>query len=84
MVSSGPFEDQCHQGCNLGQDPYARVDKFAYDISQQEELMREEVGKADLVICATDNNASRFILSKALVDYQKVGIFGRAITRAGR
>lgn len=66
----------------LAKNPYARVDKFAYDISQQEELMREEVGKADLVICATDNNASRFILSKALVDYQKVGIFGRAITRA--
>lgn len=66
----------------LAKNPYARVDKFAYDISLQEELMREEVGKADLVICATDNNASRFVLSKALVDYQKVGIFGRAITRA--
>ena len=45
-------------------------------------LLYEEVGKANLVICATDNNTSRFNLSKALVEKGKVGIFGRAITRA--
>lgn len=66
----------------LGKNPYAAVDKFPFDINNEEKLMRQEVNKADLVICATDNNASRFILSKALVDYHKIGIFGRAITRA--
>ena len=66
----------------LGKNPYASVDKFPVDINKELELLYEEVGKADLVICATDNNTSRFNLSKALVEKEKVGIFGRAITRA--
>ena len=66
----------------LGKNPYASVDKFPVDINKDLELLYEEVGKADLVICATDNNTSRFNLSKALVEKEKVGIFGRAITRA--
>jgi hypothetical protein len=44
--------------------------------------MDEEVSKANLVICATDNNESRFNLSTVLVNKQKVCIFGRAVTRA--
>ena len=40
------------------------------------------VSHVDLVICATDNNPSRFVLSQALFDFQKIGIFGRAFTRA--
>lgn len=66
----------------LGKNPYARVDKFPVDINKDLPLMYDEVEKADLVICATDNNTSRFNLSKALVEKEKVGIFGRAITRA--
>ena len=66
----------------LGKNPYAKVEKFPVDINKDLELMYEEVEKADLVICATDNNTSRFNLSKALVEKGKVGIFGRAITRA--
>lgn len=66
----------------LGKNPYASVDKFPVDINKDLELLYEEVGKADLVICATDNNTSRFNLSKALEEKEKVGIFGRAITRA--
>ena len=66
----------------LGKNPYAKVDKYPIDINKDLELMYKEVEKADLVICATDNNTSRFNLSKALVENGKVGIFGRAITRA--
>lgn len=66
----------------LGKNPYAQVEKFPVDINTDLPLLYEEVGKADLVICATDNNTSRFNLSKALVEKGKVGIFGRAITRA--
>lgn len=66
----------------LGKNPYAKVEKFPIDINKDLELMYSEVEKADLVICATDNNTSRFNLSKSLVDKGKVGIFGRAITRA--
>lgn len=65
-----------------GKNPYAVVDKYPIDINRDLGTMYEEVGKADLVICATDNNTSRFNLSKALVEKGRTGIFGRAITRA--
>ena len=65
-----------------GKNPYARVDKFPVNVNEDLPLLYDEVGKADLVICATDNNTSRFNISKALVEKGKVGIFGRAVTRA--
>ena len=66
----------------LGKNPYAVVRKYPVDINKDLELLHREIETADLVICATDNNTSRFNISKALVDKAKVGIFGRAITRA--
>ena len=66
----------------LGKNPYALVDKFPIDIDKNAELLSSEVGKSDIVICATDNNSSRLNLSKELVKKNKVGIFGRAVTRA--
>ena len=66
----------------LGKNPYAKVDKFPVNINEDLPLLYKEVEKADLVICATDNNTSRFNISGALVEKGKVGIFGRAITRA--
>ncbi len=66
----------------LGKNPYAIVDKYPVNMNDNLPLLYSEVEKADIVICATDNNTSRFNLSKALVEKGKVGIFGRAITRA--
>ncbi len=66
----------------LGKNPYAKVEKFAININDDLELMEKEVAKADIVICATDNNLSRFNLSTVLAHQQKIGIFGRAVTRA--
>ena len=66
----------------LGKNPYATVDKYPVNINENLPLLYDEVEKADLIICATDNNSSRFNLSKALVEKGKPGIFGRAITRA--
>ncbi len=66
----------------LGKNPYASVDVFPVNINEHPDLLCSEVEKADLVICATDNNQSRFNISEALVRQRKVGIFGRAITRA--
>ena len=59
----------------LGKNPYAKVDKFPVDINGNLCLLYDEVEKADLIICATDNNTSRFNISKALVEKKKVGIF---------
>lgn len=68
----------------IGKNPYAEVVRYPVNINMHVEdgLLDDEVAKADIVICATDNNQSRFNLSEALVRHQKTGIFGRAITRA--
>lgn len=66
----------------LGKNPYARVDRLAIDINDHLDQLAEEVEKADLVICATDNNRSRFNLTNVLAEHPKVCIFGRAVTRA--
>jgi molybdopterin/thiamine biosynthesis adenylyltransferase len=68
--------------CILGKNPYAKVDCFPVNINEHLDILNREVEKADLVICATDNNQSRFNISEALVKHSTVGIFGRAITRA--
>ncbi|MBQ0029800.1 MAG: ThiF family adenylyltransferase [Bacteroidales bacterium] len=65
-----------------GKNPYACVKKYAININEHLDLMEDEVAKADIVICATDNNESRFNLSSTLVHQKKVGLFGRAVTRA--
>ena len=66
----------------LGKNPYAHVDLFPIDINQHLETILVECRKADLVICATDNNHSRINISQALISTQTPGIFGSALTRA--
>lgn len=66
----------------LGKNPYATVHKYPIDIVTKTTLFERIVAKSNLVICATDNNHSRFLISSVLYKYKKVGIFGRAITRA--
>lgn len=65
-----------------GKNPYAIVDKHPIDINDDLQFLNEEIAKSDLVICATDNNKSRFNISEALVKQKHTGIFGRAVTRA--
>lgn len=66
----------------LGKNPYAAVHKYAMNITKESQAFGEIVASIDLLICATDNNDSRFVISTMLHKHQKVGIFGRAITRA--
>lgn len=66
----------------LGKNPYATVCKHPININQHPDRLEQAVQKADIVICATDNNQSRFRLSSILVRQRKVGLFGRAVTRA--
>lgn len=65
-----------------GKNPYALVEKFPININEDIPLLYKEISKADIVICATDNNTSRYNISEVLVKQQRVGIFGRAVTRA--
>lgn len=66
----------------IGKNKLAKVDLFPINITDRKELMDEQVSKANLIICATDNNASRFYLTQCLLKYNKVALFGRAVTRA--
>jgi len=66
----------------LGKNPYAIVHKYAINIATESSTLEHIVPTIDLMICATDNNESRYVISKQLYQYGKVGIFGRAITRA--
>lgn len=65
-----------------GKNPYAVIDKLPIDINKNLDILASEIAKADVVMCCTDNNQSRFNTSELLVKYGKIGIFGRAITRA--
>lgn len=66
----------------MGKNPYAVVDKLPIDINKNLDILEQEIARADVVFCCTDNNKSRFNTSELLVKLGKVGIFGRAITRA--
>lgn len=66
----------------LGKNPYATVHKYAINITAQQSTLERIMPTIDLMICATDNNESRYFISKQLYQHGKVGIFGRAITRA--
>ena len=66
----------------IGKNKLAKVDLFPINITDHKELVDEQVSKADLIICTTDNNASRFYLTQSLLKYNKVALFGRAVTRA--
>lgn len=65
-----------------GKNPYAQVEKIPVNVNKNPELLREQIKKADVTLCCTDNNESRFFISRILVEEGKTGIFGRAITRA--
>jgi molybdopterin/thiamine biosynthesis adenylyltransferase len=66
----------------FGKNPYAIVHKHPIDIVKNRMELEEAVQAADLVICATDNNPSRFVLSEVVYKYRKTCVFGRAFTRA--
>ncbi len=66
----------------LGKNPYAEVRKYEVNISAQPEALTGIIQDIDLIICATDNNPSRYVLSGIAHQYGKPCIYGRAFTRA--
>ena len=66
----------------LGKNPYAVVHKYPMDINKNPVKLKEILAPADWVVCVTDNNQSRLLLSQVLFDLQKSCVFGRAFTRA--
>ena len=66
----------------LGKNPYAKVSKLQVNVMDAPSLTESEIIKADIVIVATDNNDSRFFINSLLLKHRKIGIYGRANTRA--
>lgn len=66
----------------LGKNPYAEVHKHKVNISTRPQALTGIISDIDLIICATDNNRSRFVLSDLAHQYDKSCIYGRAFTRA--
>ena len=66
----------------LGKNPYAKVKKIPIDVNDNPDVINSAVAESDIVIVATDNNQSRFLLSGFMAKHGKVGIYGRANTRA--
>jgi len=66
----------------LAKNPYANVDTFVIDINKELAVTEEEIVKSDLIIAATDSLSSRYNLNALIIKHKKIGLFGRAITRA--
>lgn len=78
----GRYKTKVLKDAILNKNPYAHVETYECDITAYPELLRSIVKKSDIVFVAPDNNKCRLCIQEALVEFKKVGIFGRAITRA--
>lgn len=78
----GRFKTDAVEELIFGKNPYAKVEKFQTDVLKDPECVSHEIAKADLVVVATDNNDSRFLINRFLIEHGKIGIYGRANTRA--
>lgn len=66
----------------LSKNPYANIDTYPIDILENTTVIERLVSETDLVIAATDSLSSRYLLNALIIKYKKVGLFGRAVTRA--
>lgn len=66
----------------LEKNPYAKVNTYPIDMLEDVMTIERLVSETDLVIAATDSLSSRYLLNALIIKYKKVGLFGRAVTRA--
>lgn len=63
-------------------NPHANVNTYPIDIMEDIITIEKLVSETDLVIAATDSLSSRYLLNALIIKYKKIGLFGRAVTRA--
>jgi molybdopterin/thiamine biosynthesis adenylyltransferase len=64
-------------------NPDARVDAIPEEVTfATQDRLRELVGKANIVICGTDNRPSKLLINKLCVDANVPAIYGGAFRRA--
>ena len=66
----------------LQKNPYAEVTTLEMDVTQQRSACAEALSAVDLMVVASDNDHSRFLMNETALRYKIPAIFGRAITRA--
>jgi len=66
----------------LQKNPHAEITTLEIDVNQYRDECSNALSKVDLIICASDNDRSRFFLNEIALKYKIPAIFGRAITRA--
>lgn len=63
-------------------NPYAQIETLEIDVNENPKECYTALSKADIIMCASDNDKSRFLLNDISLKYKVPAIFGRAITRA--
>ena len=66
----------------LDKNPACQVQTYDLDVLERPDVVEEIVSTADVVLVATDNNASRLLINSLCLDAGKPAIYGRAMTRA--
>ena len=63
-------------------NPHTSIKTYEIDVNKEMATCEKAVSNADLILCASDNDKSRFYLNELSLKYKIPGIFGRALTRA--
>ena len=66
----------------MQKNPYATIETLEIDITQQQNECVAALSQVDLIIGASDNDRSRFLINELSLAHHIPAIFGRALTRA--
>jgi molybdopterin/thiamine biosynthesis adenylyltransferase len=66
----------------LNKNPHAEVTTYEIDVNDRRHECSTALAEVDLIICASDNDRSRFLLNELALKHNVTAIFGRALTRA--
>jgi molybdopterin/thiamine biosynthesis adenylyltransferase len=66
----------------LDKNPACRVETHDLDVLERPDVVEEIIQQADVVLIATDNNASRLLINSLCLQEPKLAVYGRAMTRA--
>jgi molybdopterin/thiamine biosynthesis adenylyltransferase len=66
----------------LDKNPFAKIQTLEIDVNKNREDCSKALSNVDLIVCASDNDQSRFLINELALKYKTPALFGRAITRA--
>ncbi len=78
----GRFKTRAVRDQILQKNPFATVTTMEVNVNQALAQVEDAVASSDLLICASDNDQSRFNLNQMSLNNNVVTLYGRAITRA--